>query len=111
MLLQFSVKEKCLYMPSFSQKKMHPLSDVHDAEETEVHPHVSEPHSEEQRCPPTWDGWQCWPEGGVPGRKEFQPCPSHIYFHSQGTRNNGEFIDSCGSEYFLLTLSCHSLGK
>ena len=41
-------------------------------------------------CPPTWDGWQCWPDGGDPGHVEYQPCPSHIYFHSGGSSGVGK---------------------
>ena len=48
-------------------------------------------------CPTTWDGWQCWPNGGNPGRIEFRPCPSYIYFHSE-SKGNGEFTDTCGSK-------------
>lgn len=36
----------------------------------------------QQRCPPTWDGWQCWDDGGQPGQVEYRACPSYIYFHS-----------------------------
>ena len=47
-----------------------------------------------ERCPATWDGWQCWPGGGTPGQVEYSPCPNYIYFHS---------VDqfSCGSKNFL----------
>ena len=48
-------------------------------------------------CPPTWDGWQCWPDGGNPGRIEFRPCPSYIHFHSE-SKGNEEFTDTCGSK-------------
>ena len=44
------------------------------------------------KCPATWDGWQCWPEGGVPGQVEYSPCPNYIYFHSMD-----QF--SCGSKW------------
>ena len=46
-----------------------------------------------ERCPATWDGWQCWPGGGTPGQVEYSPCPNYIYFHS---------VDqfSCGSKNF-----------
>ena len=45
-----------------------------------------------QRCPATWDGWQCWPEGGILGQIEYRPCPNYIYFHSMD-----QF--SCGSKW------------
>ena len=50
------------------------------------------------RCPATWDGWQCWLEGGQPSRVEYQPCPSYIYFHSSGGQGDS-IIDqyACGS--------------
>ena len=32
------------------------------------------------RCPPTWDGWQCWEDGGRPGVVERMECPDYIYF-------------------------------
>ena len=48
-----------------------------------------------RKCPPTWDGWQCWPHGGSPGQIEFRPCPSYIYFHSERNQN----VDPCGSKY------------
>ena len=47
-----------------------------------------------RKCPPTWDGWQCWPQGGSPGQIEFRPCPSYIYFHSERNQN----VDPCGSK-------------
>lgn len=50
--------------------------------------------STEGHCPPTWDGWQCWTEGGDPGEINYERCPPYIYFHS-----NGQIVDatSCGS--------------
>ena len=48
-------------------------------------------------CPPTWDGWQCWPEGGSPGRTQYEFCPHYIFFHT----NNGRGAisqGSCGSK-------------
>ena len=58
------------------------------------------------RCPPTWDGWQCWEEGGSPGRIEYRACPSYIYFNT-GTANDGGQLmqNTCGSEYFKTALS------
>ena len=32
------------------------------------------------RCPPKWDGWQCWERGGRPGYTEYVECPEYIYF-------------------------------
>ena len=46
------------------------------------------PVLDQGRCPATWDGWQCWPDGGSPDRTEYQSCPSYIYFHSN--INNGD---------------------
>ena len=49
------------------------------------------------RCPPTWDGWQCWEDGGSPESVEYRACPSYIYFH---TANDGGQLmqNTCGSE-------------
>ena len=43
---------------------------------------VSEELAINSKCPATWDGWQCWADGGVPGQVEYSVCPNYIYFHS-----------------------------
>ena len=40
----------------------------------------------DERCPATWDGWQCWPDGGTPDRTEYRSCPSYISFFSNGLK-------------------------
>lgn len=58
------------------------------------------------RCPPTWDGWQCWSSGGSAGTVAHEPCPSYIYFHSSA---EGELQqDSCGRKY-MEYLQVHAL--
>ena len=54
------------------------------------------------RCPPTWDGWQCWEDGGSPDSVEYRACPSYIYFHT-GTANDGGQLmqNTCGSKLSL----------
>eukprot|EP00093_Oithona_nana_P000734 00734.XXX_908_2324_1 [CDS] Oithona nana genome sequencing. len=46
-----------------------------------------------ERCPATWDGWQCWPVGGTPGQVEYSPCPNYIYFHSVDQFSCGSFAE------------------
>ena len=48
---------------------------------------------ESKGCPPTWDGWQCWPKGGVAGETQYETCPNYIFFHTGG----GNILqNSCG---------------
>ena len=51
------------------------------------------------RCPPTWDGWQCWENGGHPGHIEYMECPDYIYFESANLEaiQNEESIETTGS--------------
>ena len=58
------------------------------------------------RCQPTWDGWQCWEEGGTPDSVEYRACPSYIYFHT-GTANDGGQLmqNTCGSKLACSILS------
>eukprot|EP00095_Tigriopus_kingsejongensis_P004606 snap_masked-scaffold2114_size20529-processed-gene-0.1 protein:Tk04606 transcript:snap_masked-scaffold2114_size20529-processed-gene-0.1-mRNA-1 annotation:"calcitonin gene-related peptide type 1 receptor" len=44
-------------------------------------------------CSPTWDGWQCWPDGGRPDQVMTEPCPKHIFFHTNGA---GIMDNTCG---------------
>ena len=48
-------------------------------------------------CPPTWDGWQCWEDGGRPGYTEYMECPNYIYFKTSTIENNG----ACGGNLLL----------
>ena len=41
------------------------------------------------RCPPKWDGWQCWERGGRPGHTEYVECPEYIYFKTSALENGG----------------------
>ena len=56
----------------------------------------------DERCPATWDGWQCWPDGGQPDHVEYRSCPSYISFFSNGRR------DACGS---YAEKTCESAGQ
>ena len=56
----------------------------------------------DERCPATWDGWQCWPDGGQPDHVEYRSCPSYISFFSDGRR------DACGS---YAEKTCESAGQ
>ncbi|XP_059085295.1 calcitonin gene-related peptide type 1 receptor-like isoform X2 [Tigriopus californicus] len=56
-------------------------------------------------CPQTWDGWQCWPEGGVPGEVMTQSCARHVFFHTNG---GGTMEDSCGK---YVEKTCNSSGQ
>ncbi|XP_076330080.1 uncharacterized protein LOC143235761 [Tachypleus tridentatus] len=40
---------------------------------------TSRRHSDENHCPRTWDGWQCWPDT-MAGQVALVRCPDHIYF-------------------------------
>ena len=46
------------------------------------------------RCPPKWDGWQCWERGGRPGYTEYVECPEYIYFKTSSTLES-ESGNSC----------------
>ena len=47
-------------------------------------------------CPPTWDGWQCWENGGRPGYTEYIECPKYIYFKTSSIESNG----ACGGNFY-----------
>ena len=51
-------------------------------------------------CPPTWDGWQCWAEGGEAGVAGELPCPQYIYFFTHAGHNGV----GCQSEFQIVTL-------
>ncbi len=70
---------------------------------------IPEPASR-RRCPPTWDGWQCWPDGGDPGVTEYQTCPSHIFFAAvaEGGGGGADALiqqDTCGRELLYCVCS------
>jgi len=50
-------------------------------------------------CPPTWDGWQCWPDGGAPGETVHASCPGYIYFGSSVAAEDGVSSGACGREF------------
>ena len=54
-----------------------------------------EDEDEEDFCPPTWDGWQCWHESGIVNMTMTQPCPEYIYFLTHG----GHKGVGCDSKY------------
>ena len=56
---------------------------------------------EDDSCPPTWDGWQCWGEGR-PGLVSTRTCPEYIYFFTHG----GHKGVGCDSEYRLANKVC-----
>lgn len=37
---------------------------------------------DQRTCPPTWDGWACWPEPVEAATLARKHCPSHIYWMS-----------------------------
>ena len=50
------------------------------------------PKDKQLKCPPTWDGWQCWAEGGWPGQTMYHNCPSYIFFNTM--------TSLCGGKYY-----------
>ena len=42
------------------------------------------------RCPPTWDGWQCWPDGGKAGETSTGTCPPYIHFSAGASMCSGK---------------------
>ena len=64
------------------------------------------------RCPPKWDGWQCWERGGRPGYTEYVECPEYIYFKTStlesGSGNcKGKIQSNCyrNGKFFLISKS------
>ena len=53
-------------------------------------------------CPPTWDGWQCWENGGRPGYTEYIECPKYIYFKTSSIESNG----ACGGNFYESSEIC-----
>lgn len=51
------------------------------------------------KCPPTWDGFSCWPETSANSIAEHY-CPPHVYFF--------EFMPNC---FGRVTKQCHSNGS
>ena len=60
----------------------------------------------QEPCPPTWDGWQCWSDGGQPGVTSTKTCPEYIFFFTHG----GHQGVGCDSEYiYFFTPGGHKL--
>jgi len=55
---------------------------------------------EEDPCPPTWDGWQCWSSGGQAGITATKTCPEYIYFFTHG-RHKGVGCDNVAEKSCL----------
>ncbi|XP_022254741.1 calcitonin gene-related peptide type 1 receptor-like, partial [Limulus polyphemus] len=57
---------------------------------------VSVRQSDENNCPRTWDGWQCWPDTAA-GEVALVRCPDHIYFKNDPPQCPRYAIKTCGT--------------